>query len=419
MNGNVFGDTSGMQNPIFKMNAFPQENMNYFGDITGKQNPILKIKDSQKENINGLDDTTGIKNPIFKMIDFQPKNMLDFDGKTGMQNPQLKMKASSQENMIDFPDDTIGMRNPLFKIKDSLVPNPNDFKNQINIEKSFNPINFPKMADDITEKEIQSYKNKLNNLISKLINTHDVDEEISIHNETKKELNNLFYILNIKKKEIYSNNNIINDINKKSNNYFNPMFNPNFTNINSMQQKIIQQQMMQQQMIQQQIAIHNLLNNPKNNVINVIFRKLDEIGETHSLMIQCYSNEKVASIIDRYRNISGDRDSRKKFIFNDEKLNPNLTMAEAGIDNNANIFVDTQISIIIRENGHDSFNRLPTKVQCYFFEKITSIIEKYRENSGDHEQIINIIFNDKTLPLNLTVKDSGITNNSNIFIIKK
>ena len=54
------------------------------------------------------------------------------------------------------------------------------------------------MGSPITEQEIQNHKNKLTDLISKLINTHNIEEEISINNEIKKETEFLSSLLSIK-----------------------------------------------------------------------------------------------------------------------------------------------------------------------------------------------------------------------------
>ena len=73
---------------------------------------------------------------------------------------------------------------------------------------------------------------------------------------------------------------------------------------------------------------------------SVIFRASAETGPASApIMIQCMPNEKVSTIIDRYRAKSGDKDPTKKFIFNAKNLAPSLTLSEAGIANNANIFV--------------------------------------------------------------------------------
>ena len=76
------------------------------------------------------------------------------------------------------------------------------------------------MGNPITEQEIQNHKNRLNRLITKLINTHNIDEETSINNEIKNETKFLSSLLNIKRNEL-NQNNIINN----NNNLFNPMIN--------------------------------------------------------------------------------------------------------------------------------------------------------------------------------------------------
>ena len=49
--------------------------------------------------------------------------------------------------------------------------------------------------------------------------------------------------------------------------------------------------------------------------------------------------DKVSDAIEKYRNDSNDRDQTKKFIFNAKPLHPSLKLIEAGITNNANVFV--------------------------------------------------------------------------------
>ena len=76
--------------------------------------------------------------------------------------------------------DTTGMPNPIFKIMG----------------------NSEEMGSPIIEEEIQNHKNKLNNLITKLINTHNIDDETSINNEKRMKLN--FYHLCSKLKKMNS-----------------------------------------------------------------------------------------------------------------------------------------------------------------------------------------------------------------------
>ena len=59
------------------------------------------------------------------------------------------------------------------------------------------------------------------------------------------------------------------------------------------------------------------------------------------IMVQCMPDEKVSEVIKKYQTKANDNDPSKKFIFNAKNLVPSLTVAEAGITNNANIFVVT------------------------------------------------------------------------------
>ena len=249
--------------------------------------------------------------------------------------------------------DTTGMQNPIFKIMG----------------------NAAKMGSPIIEEEIQNHKNKLNNLITKLINTHNIDDETSINNEIKNETEFLSSLFKIKKNELNQINN-----NMNMNQMQQPMMEPQpmmqqqMMQQQMMQQQMMQQQMMQQQMMQQQIMqqqakqaqMQNILNqaagtgqgvaNPSiqmsSGVLSqsqgvgfcIIFRKSGAVGQvSNPIMVQCMPDEKVSEAIEKYRNKSGDRDPTKKFIFNARPISQTLTVAEAGLTNNANIFVVTPL----------------------------------------------------------------------------
>ena len=124
--------------------------------------------------------------------------------------------------------------------------------------------------------------------------------------------------------------------------------------------KMIPQQMMQmtqQQMMQmnpQQFGMNNC--QIQNHIIdNKCFhseKKIDKGYITVSFIIkelnsndhpgyflQVRLDEKVRDIIERYRNMSGDRDLSKKFIFDSLDLDPDLIVAESNLTDNARIFV--------------------------------------------------------------------------------
>jgi len=166
--------------------------------------------------------------------------------------------------------------------------------------------------------EINKHKCNISNLSSKLINTSNINEEISINNEIKKESEILVSLLNIKMNSIMAQN-------------------------QQMMQFQIQQQMQAQQNMfnQMQNMQNNLLNDnfqnqielPKN-YIDVRFRKKD-----CEYIIQCNLNDKVSNVIEKYRIKANDRETKVKFIYNLMYLNPSLTVAEAGLQNNSTIFV--------------------------------------------------------------------------------
>ena len=176
---------------------------------------------------------------------------------------------------------------------------------------------------DFTLIEINKHKNNISNLSTRLLNTFDVNEEISINNEIKKETEILDSLLNIKMNSIKAQN-------------------------QQMMQFQIQQQMQAQQNMFNQLQ--NMQNNPLNNnfpnqieqskkSITVIFRtaKQDKDGNPINPKIQCSLDEKVSKVIERYRMQANDVETNKKFIFNATLLNPTLTVAEAGLSDYSEI----------------------------------------------------------------------------------
>ena len=179
----------------------------------------------------------------------------------------------------------------------------------------------------------------------------DINEEFSINNEIKKETEFLLSLLNIKMNEI-----------KNMNNFNNPMMNQGNNNKNNNNCLQINQQMMQQQMMAQQMQRQQMMaaqqaqmqnyqgnfNHPDFNEgleesnIRVIFRLSGEIGPAaQPVYIDCFPNDIISSIIEKYKNKSNINEDDYKFfyIFNAKNLNQNLTVSEAGITNNSNIFV--------------------------------------------------------------------------------
>lgn len=121
-----------------------------------------------------------------------------------------------------------------------------------------------------------------------------------------------------------------------------------------MQQQMISQQNMQESMMsmmanqisQQQVQMEKMLNSncgnqkQQGNEICVIFRNNSANGKNSApITIQCMKNEKVSTLIEKYRNKTNDRDLTEKFVFNANTLDPQLFVFETGITDGSHIFI--------------------------------------------------------------------------------
>ena len=181
---------------------------------------------------------------------------------------------------------------------------------------------------DNTLPEIIKLKNNLMMILNRLIFTSDVNQEISIIDEMKKEIENLLTLINKKK----NNPSLCQNSMNSNMNLFNPIMTPNFNNnYNNQFQQMLKQEMEKMN----QYMLNYIKGGQQNNVITVFFNKEKFIP----IMCQCFTNEKVDNLIDRYRMRSLDMDKTEKFIFNFKPLLPDLTVAQAGLTDNSIIYV--------------------------------------------------------------------------------
>ena len=167
---------------------------------------------------------------------------------------------------------------------------------------------------DFTLIEINNHKNNISNLSTKLLNAYDINEEISINNEIKKETEILVSLLNIKMKVIMAQN---------------------------QQQMQLQQNMFNQM---QNMQFNSLYNNFQNqfeqskNYVTLLFILSNYGEQSPPLTIQCTPDEKLSSVFQKYRMKKIDNTS-EIFIYESKKLNEALTVAESGLSNASKIFV--------------------------------------------------------------------------------
>ena len=189
----------------------------------------------------------------------------------------------------------------------------------------------------------QSPRNKMNVMIK--------NDMQNINN-----MNNMIIMNNMNFMNNMQNMNNINNMNTMNNiNYMNTMNNMNNMNINNNMNymKIMNNQNnFFAQNITNQIQNLNFCCNNNGNMeikqnqreeekkitfINICFRVSSPEG--NSIWIQIFPEEKVSKLIEKYRKKSCDFSQKRKFIFDAKNLNVNMTCAEAGLLEGANIFV--------------------------------------------------------------------------------
>ena len=182
---------------------------------------------------------------------------------------------------------------------------------------------------DYTLFEINKHKININTFSNKLMNTFNINEEIAINNEIKKEVEILITLLNIKMNFLSNQMLINNNMNFNMNNNINAL-NPMMANqdfINQQQQQIIPKDIRKEEKMENNICIK--------------FERIDEIGDNRIIFVYCKHSEKVYDLIQKYRVKANDWKLNKEFYYNAKKINPDLTLAEAGLYNNCSIRVIT------------------------------------------------------------------------------
>ena len=169
----------------------------------------------------------------------------------------------------------------------------------------------------MTQIEINKHKTNICNLAMKLSNTFNINEEISINNEIKKETEFLESLLNIKNQQ-----NMLQPLNQMM---------PQQMQQQMLQQQFQQMMLMQQQMFQQQMNITI----DDENWWDLTFEDCNS-KEVTNIRI---SNEKlVKEAISMYMLKSG-RTDKCRFIFNHQYLFPEIKINQSGLNHKSRILV--------------------------------------------------------------------------------
>ena len=200
--------------------------------------------------------------------------------------------------------------------------------------------------------------------------------KLSINNEIKSENEILSSLFKIKKNEHHQNNNNNIDMNQMKQ----TMSQQQMRQKQMMQQQMRQQQMMQQQMKQQQMMRQQMIQQ------QMIQQQMMQQQMMQQQMMQ-------------------------QQMMQQQMMQQQAKQAEIESSQGK------EICVIFRRSSLTGQASSPVYIQCMPDEKISKVIEKYRNQSGDYVLTKKFIFNGMGLNMNLSVAEAGINNHSNIFVV--
>ena len=150
--------------------------------------------------------------------------------------------------------------------------------------------------------------------------------------------------------------------------------------------------------IQKYRTNNNIMNNIMNNMMNS-----NNMINNNNMM-----NNNINNMMNNLNNMNN--------LINNNNNNPMMGNINMNMNQYPNI--PKSFTVIFRHIGNDT-NKLPIIVNIQENEKISDIIQKYRQKSSNYDINLKFIFNAKDLNPFLTVAEAGITNNSNIFVVKR
>ena len=276
-------------------------------------------------------------------------------------------------------------------------------------------------------------------LFNKYIRIEKDLNEVKYNNNILKDTNNKLNMdnanLKMELKSIKNNNN-------NSNNGLQMQISNNMNMINQLQQQLNQFSNIFQQINQIQNQINSLsmsmnnnsfnLNNQfslnKNNQNNiqlnnndkipVIFRPISIDGKIIApILIYCNVNDDIQTLFQKFRDQDAYYEKDIKFIFNAKPIFENLSnkIKYYGITYSANIFVvKAGINFKI---SNEYFYITPYILHFDREKKISELIQNFLDDTGfNSTDVKNYVYNNKNLNPNLTIKEIGIKNNSEILV---
>ena len=125
----------------------------------------------------------------------------------------------------------------------------------------------------------------------------------------------------------------------------------------------------------------------------------------------------INNMMPNFTNINNLNNTNFNLIRNDTNTNMNMNIEPS--NNNPQSF-----NVNFRDSGVDikdknNNNKGVIFVEVKENEKISDIIQKYRLKSSNFENNLIFVFNAKELNPSLTAREAGLTNGSNIYVVRK
>ena len=153
------------------------------------------------------------------------------------------------------------------------------------------------------------------------------------------------------------------------------------------------------------------------NQLNLLISNIQKYRKNNNMM----GNNMMSNNIMGNNNMIGNNN-----MMNNMNMMGNINMMGNNMMNNMNMMnmglmpiipeIPKSFNIIFRR---DKETGKPLLVKVNEDEKVSEIIQRYREKYNDFEQNLKFIFNAKELNTFLSVAEHGLSENSNIFVVKK
>ena len=106
-----------------------------------------------------------------------------------------------------------------------------------------------------------------------------------------------------------------------------------------------------------------------------------------------------------------------QMMFPNQMMNPSQMMNSNQMLNESQPNESEYITVNFRQSGKDSDKTIPTTIQCNINEKVSDIIEKYRNETGDRDLTEKFVYMAKVLNPAITLREAGMENNSSVFVV--